>query len=169
VIERCLARDVKSELEWATHTTDVEFAGTSPSAGWRRALPWALFGVTALGLAALAWLQQSGAKSTVSAEPVQFEIPLPKEPTRFTASFALSPDGRKLAFAAAGADGIARIWIRDLASLEMRPLAKTGSMGYLLVWSPDGRSIAFDSGGKLLKIDVSGGFAKALCHGQSGP
>ena len=69
-----------------------------------------------------------------------------------------------MAFAAAGSDGIARIWIRDLESLEMKALLGTESVGTLLVWSPDGRSIAFNSGGKLLKIDISGGFPKAICN-----
>jgi Tol biopolymer transport system component len=36
-------------------------------------------------------------------------------------------------------------------------------VGSVLVWSPNGRSIAFDAGRKLLKVDISGGFAKALC------
>jgi len=94
---------------------------------------------------------------------MQFEIPLPKELTRLTATFALSPDGRKLAFAGVGADGIPRIWIRELDSLEMHPVAGTDAVGGLLTWSPDSRSVAFDSGGSLRTIDIAGGFPKTLC------
>ncbi len=71
VAERCVAqdpedrwqsvRDVKSKLKWATRTR-VELADAS-SAGWRRALPWALFGTATLGLAVFAWLQETGKKS----------------------------------------------------------------------------------------------------------
>jgi Tol biopolymer transport system component len=172
VIERCVAqdpdgrwqsaRDVKSELEWATHT-HVAPVIASLSTGWRRTLPWALF-AAALAFTAFAWLRGAGARNTAEAEPVRFEIPLPKDLTRFTGPFALSPDGRKLAFAAAGSDGIPRIWIRDLASLEMRPLAGTESVRAALIWSPDGRSIAFNSGDKLLRVDISGSYAKTLCN-----
>jgi Tol biopolymer transport system component len=175
VVKRCLAndpderwqstRDVKSELEWIrdarAETSEGQRAGAAGV--WRVALPWALF-AAALAFSAFAWLHGAGARNTAGAEPVRFEIPLPKELTRIMAALALSPDGRKLAFVAAGSDGIPRIWIRDLGSLEMRPLGGAESVGAVLVWSPDGRSIAFDSGGKLLKIDVAGGFAKALCN-----
>jgi Tol biopolymer transport system component len=173
VVKRCLvhdpderwqsARDVKSELEWATHT-DVELAGPSPSAGWRRALPWALLGMTALGFAAFAWLQERGVKSTVPAEPVRLQIALPrKPPLQLTGALALSPDGRQLAFAARGADGIPRIYLRAMESLEMRPLPGTEGVNSLLFWKPDGRFLAFDSGGKLRKIDISGGPAETVC------
>jgi hypothetical protein len=32
-----------------------------------------------------------------------------------------------------------------------------------LFWSPDNRFVAFDSGGKLQKIDISGGAAETVC------
>ncbi len=35
-----------------------------------------------------------------------------------TGAYALSPDGRQLAFAASGSDGVVRLWIRSLDSLE---------------------------------------------------
>src|SRR5690349_9801228 len=40
----------------------------------------------------------------------------------------------------------------------------TESAGGVLIWSPDGRFLAFDSGGKLLKMDISGGFRRTLCN-----
>jgi eukaryotic-like serine/threonine-protein kinase len=173
VAERCLAsdpdnrwqsaRDVKSELEWAKHT-DVEPVIASPSTGWRRTLPWALFAATALGLAVFAWLQLTGLKSTVPVEPVRLQIPMPTNPPlRLTGALALSPDGRQLAFGASGADGIPRVYLRAMDSLEMRPLPGTEGVSSLLFWKPDGRFIAFDSGGKLWKIDISGGPAETVC------
>lgn len=170
VIERCLAenpedrwqnaRDVKAELEWAAKAAPP--AALEPqSSRWRRALPWVLAGTATAGLALFAGYRGSDRK-TVLAEPVRFEIPLPTE-TRFTASFALSPDGRKLGFQAVGSDGTPRIWIRDLNSLEMHPLAGTDSVGSLLIWSPDSQSVAFDSGGKLQRVNLSGGYPETLC------
>ena len=107
---------------------------------------------------------ETGAKSTVHAEPVRLQIALPQEATvAFTGALALSPDGRQLAFVASGADGIPRIYLRAMDSLEMRPLPGTESASSLLFWKPDGRFIAFDSGGKLRKIDISGGPAEIVC------
>jgi serine/threonine-protein kinase len=67
----------------------------------------------------------------------------------------LSPDGRHLAFTAAGADGTVRLWLRSLDSAESRPLAGTeGTVTFF--WSPDSRVVVFQSAGKLKKIDISG-------------
>jgi len=173
VMDRCLAqdpedrwqsaRDVWSELEWASRP-DIALGGAAPAAPWRRALPWALFGVTALGFVAFAWLHETGLKNAVPALPVRLQIALPqKTPLRLTGALALSPDGRQLAFVASAADGVPRIYLRAMDSLEMRPLPGTESVGSLLFWKPDGRFIAFDSGGKLRKIDVSGGPAETVC------
>jgi hypothetical protein len=82
------------------------------------------------------------------AELTRFQIPLPPGET-FPAGIALqeiSSDGRKLAFAAAGADGKVHLWIRALDSLDARPLPGIELSGYGLVpffWSSDSRRIAF--------------------------
>ena len=79
-----------------------------------------------------------------------------------TTSLALSPDGRRLAFVAPDANGRVVLWVRELAALAAQPLADTeGAAGPF--WSPDSRFIAFSAGGKLKKIDASGGPAISLC------
>jgi hypothetical protein len=60
---------------------------------------------------------------------------------------ALSPDGRKLAFIATGADGRAMLWLRPLDSVAAQ--AGTEGAGFLPFWSPDRRSIGFLAQGKL--------------------
>jgi len=96
---------------------------------------------------------------------IRFKIPLPEKMALAASStLSLSPDGRLLAFAAVGADDILRIWIRSLDSLEVRPLPGTESPAFPpFFWSPDSRYIAFDAGGKLKKIDLSGGLAQTVC------
>ena len=71
---------------------------------------------------------------------------LPPENTSFE-SFAVSPDGRKLAFTAP-LNGRMMLWIRALDSLEVRPLAGTDNADWPF-WSPDSLSIAFFARNKL--------------------
>jgi Tol biopolymer transport system component len=62
--------------------------------------------------------QKSGALSDL----MRFEISMPTKVTLGgTGVFAVSPDGRHLAFAANSSDGL-RLWVRSLDSLEARPL-----------------------------------------------
>src|SRR5262249_18655162 len=68
-----------------------------------------------------------------------------------------------------GADGMTRFWIRTLSALEARSLAGTeGATGSPPFWSPDSRSLAFEAGGKLKRIDIAGGPAQTLCDASSG-
>ncbi len=174
-IRRCLAkdreerwqtaRDVKLELQWIAEGGSQ--GGTpAPVVSQRKVrerLAWSVATLLTLGLVAVAFLYLRE-KPPAPVALVRFEIPLPVKPAlRLAGPFALSPDGHELAFAATSVDGIPRIWVRALNSLEMRPLPGTESVGSLLFWSPDSRFIAFDSGGKLQKIDISGGPAQTLC------
>jgi Tol biopolymer transport system component len=70
---------------------------------------------------------------------------------------AISPDGRYLAFAANGG-----VWIRPLDREESRQLPGTGSASNPF-WSPNSRTIAFFTPGKLKRIDVSGGSPQDIC------
>jgi Tol biopolymer transport system component len=82
-------------------------------------------------------------------------------------AFAISPDGRTLAFPATGPDGIKRLWLRALKSLEAWPLSGTelgGGVLQTLFWSPDSRSIGFETDGKLKRIDVAGGPPQTICN-----
>src|SRR5687767_611605 len=94
--------------------------------------------------------------------PVRFTVPPPRD-TSFQGMLALSPDGRRLTFVATSSDGRDLLWTRALDSLETRTLEGTEGANYPF-WSPDGRSIAFFAGGKLKKIDASGGSAQTLCE-----
>jgi Tol biopolymer transport system component len=102
-------------------------------------------------------------KAPPVAEPVRFEIG-PRANLAWAGSFAVSPDGRHLAFAAADSDGPVHLYVRDLNVLEARQLSSTESPFIPpFFWSPDSRFIAFDAGGKLKKIDISGGPAVTIC------
>ena len=175
LLRRCLQKDARQRLQAigdARIALDEVLSGAAesttalqiPAPLWRRSIPWALFGATAAALLVFTWVHEAQLRTTVPAEAVRLQIPLPtKPPLRLTGLFALSPDGRQLAFAATSSDGIPRIWIRALNSLDIRPLPGTEAVGSVLFWSPDSRFIAFDSGGRLEKIAISGGPAETVC------
>jgi len=83
------------------------------------------------------------------------------------APLAVSPDGRRIAFAATRADGKSLLWIRSLDTLTAQGLA--GTEGALRpFWSPDSRFLGFFADGKLKKIEVSGGPPITLCDASGG-
>ena len=83
------------------------------------------------------------------------------------APLAVSPDGRRIAFAATSADGKSLLWIRSLDTLTAQALA--GTEGALRpFWSPDSRFLGFFADGKLKKIEVSGGPPITLCDASGG-
>jgi Tol biopolymer transport system component len=84
---------------------------------------------------------------------------LPPENASFE-SFAVSPDGRKLAFTAAW-NGRVMLWVRALDSLEAKPLAGTDNASWPF-WSPDSLSIGFFEPHKLKAVDISGGPAREI-------
>jgi Tol biopolymer transport system component len=70
-------------------------------------------------------------------------------------TISVSPDGRKIVFAAA-VEGSLALWLRDLDASTARMLPGTEG-GNTSFWAPDSRRLAFNAGGKLKKIDVAGG------------
>ena len=78
-----------------------------------------------------------------------------------TPAFALSPDGRKLVFAAVTADGKNQLWLRSLDSTAAQPLAGTEN-GLAPFWSPDGKSIGFFAASSLKRVESGGGSARTL-------
>lgn len=83
-----------------------------------------------------------------------------------TGMFSVSPDGRRLVFAAEGADGVLRLWSRTMNTLQPVPLPGTEVFAIIppVVWSPDSRFVAFDPGYVLKKASVDGGAPQSLCE-----
>ena len=79
----------------------------------------------------------------------------------------ISPDGRHLAFVGGSSDGVERLWIRSLDSLQARPLVGTEG-AFRPFWSPDSRFLGFFADGKLKKISTFGGPPQTLCDAPLG-
>jgi Tol biopolymer transport system component len=126
----------------------------------------------ALGLiaGALRWWLRSPAVEAPR-QVMQFEIPQPPgtifAPTISRQSFAISPDGKRLAFSATGANGT-NIWIRDLASLDMRPVPGTEGV-WSMFWSPDSRSIFFSVRKTLKQVNLDTGSGRTIADIPSAP
>lgn len=123
----------------------------------------ALFALMAVALALFQLRKQEGPRS-----PVRFLIYPPSNGTLGIFPPRVSPDGRRIAFTAAGSDGRTLVWIRDLASPDAYSLAGTDD-AQSPFWSPDGRFLAFGSAGKLKKIAFSGGPVTILCDTSGRP
>jgi hypothetical protein len=167
LLRRCLEKDPKRRLREPLDGMLLLEPGTQPpaAAGSRFGLiSTAAAAVFLLAFAVLALVHFG--KKPPAAEMVRLQFSLPPNVT-FSRSgiFAISPDGRRVAFSAFGADGVPRIWIRDLASPAARPLANLQTpLGlYALFWSPDSRFLAVQSDGRLKKVDVAGGAAQEIC------
>ena len=138
----------------------------------RERLVWVALLLAALaGVAGVALLRPAAPES-----PMVQSTLLPPAGWDFVASapFAVSPDGRRIAYVAYArpdnneqASGANSIWVRDLDSAEPRQLTSTDGDSYPF-WSPDGRWIGFFAYGKLNKIESRGGPVMPLCDATDG-
>ena len=182
IVRRCLEKKPERRFQ---STSDLSFAleALSTASGSRLERATVLPAVTEsadmwrlLGNARLAWIVASVLLLALLAalpliiahlrhaptdtHAVRVLIPTP-DGTSFL-SFAISPDGRRLAFIAIDSSGKRRLWVRPLDSLTAQPLAETDSPAVSPFWSADSRFIVFSADGKLKKIDAAGGPAQTL-------
>ena len=173
IVNRCLEKSPSGRFQTASDLafaldglSDASNVSTAALDGKHRVhRMWLAWGAAALLLATLAPVAYQHVRERPS-EPsaMRFQIPSTVE-FAGPGNFGLSPDGRHLAFVGRGSDGIARLWIRAMDSLEVRLLPGSETVGITPppFWSPDGRFVGFDAGGKLKKLDVSGGLPQTLC------
>jgi Tol biopolymer transport system component len=124
---------------------------------------WIAAGIALVAVAGLATLALVHFREQPSAlQPIQFALEPPPD-TGFTnayGGYAISPDGRYIAFTA-GKGAISgqssRLWVRPLESLSARALPGTEGANFP-TWSPDSKSLVFTTqGGQLKRIEIAGG------------
>jgi len=74
---------------------------------------------------------------------------------------AISPDGRRVVYAAVQG-ATTRLYVRAFDAFESRALTGTEGAEYPF-FSPDGESVGFFAGGKLLRISLDGGAPQKVC------
>ena len=161
------ARDVGVQLAWLSEGGDKGSAPGAVSAPSRTAerIAWTVAAICLLVtviLAATVW------RSAPPSVPIIRSSLLPTAGGSFVPyNFAMSPDGTRLAYVAAGSDGKSTLWVRVLSSATAQEIGGTEAAIYPF-WAPDSRRIGFFADGKLKTVDTAGGGIKVLCEAPVG-
>ena len=156
------ARDLSRELKWTAEHGVITTRGDAgtPASGTPTAVRVARI------VAAVSLLVAAGSVATTlydrrgRVEPVITRLDVVTPSTIDPFSFALSPDGRQLAFVADGEHG-SQLFLRPLDETTGRPLAGTEGASYPF-WSPDNRAVGFFAASKLKRLDLPGGVVQIL-------
>jgi eukaryotic-like serine/threonine-protein kinase len=132
-----------------------------PRRVWRWMLPAAVMAAVAAAVAAAIALWWGRTPEPPLPDVVRFEISAPAGSRIPPNTPALSPDGRTIAYAMVGADKVARLYLRDLRTMQGRVVSGTENAVHPF-WSPDGRSLAFVRDRMLWRTDVAGGMPQEL-------
>jgi Tol biopolymer transport system component/predicted Ser/Thr protein kinase len=175
VVRTCLAKDpedrfqtahdAKLQLQWIAEVGSA--AGVPAPVIARRKnrerLAWTSFAIAALaaGLFAAGYLRRAPRPE----RGIRATLPFPEK--LFLGELALSPDGNRLAFTAGKVGMEPALWVRDLDGSSAQPVAGAEN-AYFPFWSPDSRSVGFFAGGKLKRVDASGGAILTVCDAQRG-
>jgi serine/threonine protein kinase/Tol biopolymer transport system component len=149
-------RDVRLALEGALDVALQPAAVTSTPAP-RARLAWTIAAVSILAATALAIPALRHLREAPPSTPPEIRTDIV---TSGTGDFALSPDGRQLAFVAASG-GMPRLWLRSLSDHTAQLLMGTEGTETPF-WSPDNRSVAFVTGTAMKRLDLGGGAPRTI-------
>jgi eukaryotic-like serine/threonine-protein kinase len=174
-VSRCLAKD--PDERWQT-ANDLLFQlrsiaaasavvenPESPSRRFPRRAERVLWTAVVAASVIGTWLWARGSNvPPVRGTAIRYALP-PAAGTAFFSGydlpFALSPDGRHLAYVALKTDGTKQLWLHSLSSAQEQPMAGTEGASSPF-WSPDSQWIGFFAGNSLKKVRVSSGLVQIV-------
>jgi eukaryotic-like serine/threonine-protein kinase len=171
-IRRCLAkdpedrwqtaRDLALELKWISESGPQPGA-TAGSRGQGKRSQGVAWGVaTICFVSALALLATLVFRTSPTVQPVRASLLPPQNSSFLPNNFAVSPDGRQLAFVALGPDGKTSLWVRTFSASGAQQLNGTEGASFPF-WSPDSRQIGFFADARLKTVDVASDAVQVLC------
>ena len=118
----------------------------------------------------LAMRAPADARPPWSTGPIRLTITPPPETTFYNGDygipFAVSPDGRQIAFVATSANGVRHVWVHALDSGLARMLPETAGASSPF-WSPDSLWIGFLANDQMQKVPAAGGTPQVLARWTS--
>jgi Tol biopolymer transport system component len=160
-IEEARSSSMRAAQESAPHLSAAQGSRRSARIAWSVAALAVIVAVASLVSSTLF-------RKETSAPLMRFEVmPSPGVTLiEWPTEAVISPDGRSLLWSGIDGSGGTSLWVRDLESLESRPLPGTQG-GILGFWSPDSRAVAYIDGTKLRRVPVDGGEPQAVCDATS--
>ena len=153
------ARDIRMTLPLAAAQ-----AGTVSPERRSRGVPWIAALVATAGLS-IAGAMIALSRPVAGGPLLRFDFGAPGPGTLSLVTdtspyFAVSPDGQNVVFTAM-VNGTSGLWLKRIDTAA--PTALAGANGFGPFWSPDSRSVAFVSRGRLMRQPIDGGSAEPIC------
>jgi eukaryotic-like serine/threonine-protein kinase len=170
LIAKCLEKDRDRRWQSAWDVAEqLRWIGQEPVVAETRSSPWKAVALTALTLllvmsvAALYMWRNDQQRTRPDAVRLVLNPPegwsIAAAPNR---PFALSPDGKRVAFLTFNTVKGLALWVRSLASTNATMIEGTQSARNPF-WSPDGQWIAFFQDQELKKVSAGGGTPVTIC------
>jgi Tol biopolymer transport system component len=174
LLRRCLEKDLDRRLhDVADARIEIDEAlSTDESPPGPRPRARALTGATMVAFAALGfalgwWRHAVSSVDSPAPRATRFTLTLP-EGLGLDSPPAVSPDGQRIAFTArAQPGGESRLYVRPFEQPQAEPVSGTEGAKQPF-WSPDAKSLAYFSRGKLMKVALEGGTPIEICAAPDG-
>src|SRR5579863_8493493 len=164
LLRACLEKDPKRRLRDIGdmgRLLDTEGAATAPVQSRLSKTGWVAAGLVAVVAGAGLWAPWR--KPPSAPDVRRYQIPMRESMLGAPFwEFAMSPDGRNVAYVARESSRVRRLYIHSLDSLEARAVpaadvTDTSGGPVFPFWSPDSRYVAFVAGTKLRKVNLATG------------